>query len=252
MLRPRIIPFLLIKDNGLVKSKKFKDYKYVGDPINAVKIFNEKRADEIFIVDLDPTFKNSEPNYKLISDLAEECQMPMCYGGGIKNLEQAEKIFTLGVEKISISSNYFKNKNLVNEISDLVGSQSVVVTLDIKKNFFGNYEVYINNGKTKVKENLIDIVKEIIQRGAGEIILNNIDRDGLMNGYDIDLLDLIISVTSIPITLVGGAGSVSHFHAILKNYPFIGLSAGSFFVFRGKFKAVLITYSKANILKYEQ
>jgi cyclase len=251
MLRPRIIPFLLIKDKGLVKSEKFKNYKYVGDPINAVKIFNEKRADEIFIVDLDPTFKNCEPNYKLISDLAEECQMPMCYGGGIKNLEQAEKIFKLGVEKISISSNYFKNKNLVNEISEIVGSQSVVITLDVKKNFFGNYEVYINNGKIKVKENLIEIVKEIIQRGAGEIIINNIDRDGLMNGYDLDLIKLIISITTIPITIVGGAGNVTHFHEVLKKHSIIGLSAGSFFVFKGKFKAVLITYAKENILKHD-
>lgn len=251
MLRSRIIPFLLIKDKGLVKSEKFKDYKYVGDPINAVKIFNEKRADEIFIVDLDPTFKNSEPNYKLISDLAEECQMPMCYGGGIKNLEQAEKIFKLGVEKISISSYYFKNKNLVNEISEIVGCQSVVITLDIKKNFFGNYEVYTNNGKTKVKENLVDIVKEIIQRGAGEIVINNIDRDGLMNGYDLDLLKLISSTCTIPITIVGGAGNVSHFHEVLKKHSIIGLSAGSFFVFKGKFKAVLITYDKENILKYD-
>ena len=251
MLRSRIIPFLLIKDKGLVKSEKFKDYKYVGDPINAVKIFNEKRADEIFIVDLDPTFKNSEPNYKLISDLAEECQMPMCYGGGIKNLEQAEKIFKLGVEKISISSYYFKNKNLVNEISEIVGCQSVVITLDIKKNFFGNYEVYTNNGKTKVKENLVDIIKEIVQRGAGEIVINNIDRDGLMNGYDLDLLKLISSTSTIPITILGGAGNVSHFHEVLKKHSIIGLSAGSFFVFKGKFKAVLITYAKENILKYD-
>lgn len=251
MLRPRIIPFLLIKDKGLVKSEKFKDYKYVGDPINAVKIFNEKRADEIFIVDLDPTFKNSEPNYKLISDLAEECQMPMCYGGGIKNLEQAEKIFKLGVEKISLSSHYFKNKNLVNELSEIVGSQSVVITLDIKKNFFGNYEVYTNNGKTKIKENLKDIVIEIIQRGAGEIIINSIDRDGLMNGYDLYLLELISSITTIPTTIVGGAGNASHFHEVLKKHSFIGLSAGSFFVFKGKFKAVLITYAKKDILKYD-
>lgn len=251
MLRPRIIPFLLIKNKGLIKTVQFKNEKYVGDPINAVRIFNEKKADEIIIVDKDPTLKGIDPNYKLISHLAEECQMPMTYGGGIKTLKQAEKIFNLGVEKISISSGYFENKDLVDKLVNVVGSQSVAVTLDIRKSFFGNYEIMTHDGKNKTKANLQNTINEIQNRGAGEIIINSIEKDGMMNGYDLSLLNSIKPFIKIPLTFLGGASEESDFHSILSKYPIIGLAAGSFFVFKGKHKAVLISYPKEKILDYE-
>lgn len=251
MLKPRIIPFLLIHNNGLIKTVQFKNEKYVGDPINAVRIFNEKKADEIIIIDKDPTLKNLEPNFRLISNLAEECQMPMTYGGGIKRVDQAEKIFSLGVEKISLSSGYFSNKNLVNKLVDLVGSQSIAITLDVKKSFLGKYEIFTQGGKIKVKEKLENVIKEIQMRGVGEIIINNISKDGMMNGYDISLLELIKPLIRVPLTFLGGAGNVDDFKNIISKHPIIGLSAGSFFVFKGKLKAVLISYPKENILDFE-
>ena len=251
MLKPRIIPFLLIQNNGLIKTVQFKNEKYLGDPINAVRIFNEKKADEIIIIDKDPTLKNLEPNFRLISNLAEECQMPMTYGGGINSVDQAEKIFTLGVEKISLSSGYFSNKNLVNKLVDLVVSQSIAITLDVKKSFLGKYEIFTHGGKIKVKEKLENVIKEIQMRGAGEIIINNISKDGMMNGYDISLLELIKPLIKVPLTFLGGASNVDDFKTIISKHPIIGLSAGSFFVFKGKLKAVLISYPKENILDFE-
>ena len=147
MLQPRIIPCLLVHNNGLIKSTKFKDYKYVGDPLNAVKIFNEKEVDEIVVLDIDATVQKTEPNYDLIEKLAYECRMPLCYGGGIKSPDQAQRIFGLGVEKISISSIAIEKPDIITSIADVVGNQSVVVVLDIKKNFFGNYEVFTHNGR---------------------------------------------------------------------------------------------------------
>ena len=251
MLRPRIIPFLLLKNKGLIKTVKFKSEKYVGDPINAVRIFNEKKADEIIIVDKDPSLNNTEPNYKLISHLAEECQMPMTYGGGIKSVEQVEKIFALGVEKISLSSGYFSNKDLVDELVSLVGSQSVAITLDVKKNFFGTYDIFTHGGKKRIKEGLKETIIEIQERGVGEIIINNISRDGMLNGYDLSLFDFIKPFINIPFTFLGGASCYDDFHSILNKQPIIGLSAGSFFVFKGKHKAVLISYPKDQIINHE-
>lgn len=243
MLHPRIIPNLLIHKKGLVKTVNFSNPKYVGDPINAVKIFNEKSVDELIVTDIDASVNNDEPDYSLIEKMAMECRMPLCYGGGITSAEQAKRIFNLGVEKISISSSAINNPSIITELSDSVGNQSVVVVLDVKKNFFGNsYDVLIKNGKHKTKVNLNDFIPSLKELGAGEIVLNSIDRDGTMQGYDYKVIDKVRAKTTLPITVLGGAGSLEDIGKLISKYGIIGAAAGSIFVFKGKYKAVLINY----------
>lgn len=243
MLYPRIIPCLLVHNKGLVKTTKFKDPKYVGDPLNAVKIFNEKEVDELIVVDIDASVMGTEPNYKMIENLAVECRMPLCYGGGIKTVEQAQRIFSLGVEKIAISSLAIENPSIITEMADRVGKQSVVVVLDVKKKAFSSkYEVYIHNGR---KSTGIDPVKFAVKLeclGAGEIVINSIDQDGVMKGYDMDLINKIREVITIPLTVLGGAGSIDDISKVINEHGIIGVAAGSLFVFKGKFRAVLISY----------
>jgi cyclase len=242
MLRPRIIPSLLLHDNGLVKTVNFKSPKYVGDPINAVRIFNEKQVDELVIFDIDATVFNKEPDYLLIEKLANQSRMPLCYGGGVKTVEQAQKLFSLGIEKIALSSAVIQNPQLVKQIADRVGSQSVIVVLDIKKKLLGGYEVYIHNGKKPTGINPIKFAKELEYLGAGEIIINSIDQDGVMKGYDLTLVDKISESISIPLTVLGGAGSLLDIKTIIDKHGVIGAAAGSLFVFKGIYKAVLINY----------
>lgn len=246
MLYPRIIPTLLIHKKGLVKTVKFKDGKYVGDPINAVKIFNEKEVDEIVILDIDASANNMEPNYQLIEKLAFECRMPLCYGGGIKTAEQAQRIFSLGVEKIAISSVAFQKPQLITEMAERVGNQSVVVVMDVKKKLFGGYEVMIHNAKKSTGVNPVSFAKEAEKLGAGEIVINSIDNDGTMQGYDLGLINKIREVITIPLTVMGGAGTYDHIGEVIKEHGIIGAAAGSLFVFKGKYRAVLINYPTNN------
>jgi cyclase len=242
MLRPRIIPSLLIHDNGLVKTVNFKNPKYVGDPINAVKIFNEKAVDELAIFDIDATVLGKEPNYSLIERLASQSMMPLCYGGGVKTVEQAQRIFSLGVEKIALSSAVIQNPKLITQIADRVGSQSVIVVLDVKKKLLGGYEVYTHNGKKATGINPFKFVEEAQRLGAGEIVINSIDRDGVMKGYDLDLIAKVREKISLPMTVLGGAGSLEDIEKVINSHGVIGVAAGSLFVFRGPYKAVLINY----------
>ena len=242
MLRPRIIPSLLIHEKGLVKTVKFKDPKYVGDPINAVRIFNEKEVDELVFFDIDATVLGNEPNYTLIEKLANQSRMPICYGGGVKTVEQAQKIFSLGIEKIALSSAAIHNPILISELSERVGSQSVIVVLDVKKKTFGGYEIYTHNGKKNTGINPIKFAQKAQDLGAGEIVINSIDNDGMMKGFDTNIIDKIRQVVTIPITVLGGAGSLVDIKEIIHKYGIIGVAAGSFFVFKGVYKAVLINY----------
>ena len=244
MLRPRIIPCLLVHDKGLIKSVNFKDYKYVGDPINAVRIFNEKEVDELMVLDIDASVENREPDYKMIENLATECRMPLCYGGGVKTVAQAQKIFSLGVEKIAISSVLFEDLSLIQKMSEKVGTQSVVAVLDVKKKLLGGYEIYTHNGKTKTGKNPIEFAKELEKLGVGEIVINSIDHDGIMKGYDLNLVEKIREVISIPMTVLGGAGTLNDIGKLIKKFGIIGSAAGSLFVFKGVYKAVLINYPK--------
>lgn len=243
MLHPRIIPCLLIQNKGLVKTVKFKDPKYVGDPINAVRIFNEKYVDELMVLDIDATVEGFEPDYRMISNLAGECRMPLCYGGGIKTVEQAQYIFSLGVEKIAISSIAIEKPELISDIAKKVGNQSVIVVLDTKKRMFTNkYEIHTHNGNVKTGLDPVEFAQKAEKLGAGEIILNSIDQDGMMKGYDTNLVDEIRRQINIPMTILGGAGKLSDMGELIEKHGIIGAAAGSLFVFKGKYRAVLINY----------
>ena len=242
MLRPRVTPCLLIRKGGLVKTRQFKDDKYVGDPINAVKIFNEKSVDELIILDIDATVHGKEPDYKLVEKLANESRMPLCYGGGVKTVKQAEKIIKLGVEKISLSSSIILRPELIGELAHAIGRQSVVGVLDVKKSFFKGHELYINNGKDKVKGTVISWIEKLQDYGVGEILFNSIDCDGMQAGYDLTFANAVRSVLKVPVTFLGGAGSLEDIGALVKNFGVVGCAAGSLFVFKGKYRAVLINY----------
>jgi len=242
MLRPRIIPCLLVHDKGLIKSVNFKNYKYVGDPINAVRIFNEKEVDELMVLDIDASAEHRDPDYKMIENLAAECRMPLCYGGGVKTVEQAQRIFSLGVEKIGVSSAIFEDITLIHKMGEKVGTQSVVVILDVKKKVLGGYEVYTHNGRKKTGKNPVELVKELEKLGVGEIVINSIDQDGVMKGYDLTLIEKIREAISIPMTVLGGAGTLTDIEQVIAKFGIIGAAAGSLFVFKGVYKAVLINY----------
>lgn len=245
MLRPRIIPCLLVSNKGLVKTEKFKNPKYVGDPINAVRIFNEKEADELMILDIDATRLQREPDYRSIEFWASECRMPLCYGGGIKTVEQAQKIFSLGVEKIALSSQAIEDPSIISKIAERVGKQSVVIILDVKKKFFGGYELFTHNATKPTGLNPVKFAEACTSNGAGEIVVNSVDLDGTMKGYDIDLVKKIRKVIDTPLTVLGGAGKLQDISSLIEEFGIIGAAAGSLFVFKGKYRAVLINYPNA-------
>jgi cyclase len=245
MLRPRFTPCLLVHKGGLVKTIKFKDPKYVGDPVNAVKIFNEKEADELVVLDIDATVNGKEPDYKLISSLAVECRMPLCYGGGVRTAEQAMKIVGLGVEKVALSAAAVSNPGLVGEIAAAVGRQSVVVVLDVGKKsgfFTSGYHIFTHNGVQEYKVDPVEFAQRMESEGAGEIVVNCIDRDGVMKGYDIELARQFRGALGIPLSFVGGAGSLEDMEQLIRECGVVGAVAGSLFVFKGVYRAVLINY----------
>jgi cyclase len=243
MLRPRITPCLLVKNGGLVKTINFSNPKYVGDPINAVKIFNEKEVDEIMVVDIDASSQKHEPDYVLIKNLAAECRMPLCYGGGVKTVEQVEEIIRLGVEKVAIGSAAIGNPDLITKAAEVVGNQSIVVVMDIKKvEAREHYEIFIHNGTKGTGLNPVEFAKVAENLGAGELVINSIDCDGLMRGYDLQLTRKVRDATNLPITVLGGAGSLKDIATLIELFGTIGAAAGSLFVFKGNYRAVLINY----------
>jgi len=243
MLRPRIIPCLLIHDGALVKTRQFSDPKYIGDPINAVRTFNEKEVDEIIILDIDATSNGVAPDYDLIKSLASECRMPMCYGGGVTDADQIEKIVCLGVEKVAVSAEAVKTPNLITDAARRVGSQSVVAVLDTKKTgMFGKVEVVTHNGTQRTGLDPFAFAVQLESLGAGEVVINNVDADGMMMGYDLELIAKIQDAINVPLTALGGAGSLMDIEDLVKKFGLIGCGAGSIFVFKGKHRAVLINY----------
>lgn len=242
MLRTRIIPCLLLKNQGLVKTVKFKNTTYVGDPINAIRIFNEKEVDELIFLDINSWNENREPSYNLISDIAKECFMPFCYGGGVRTIEQIQKILKLGVEKVAINSAAFDNPVFIKEACRVYGSSTIVASIDVRKNLFGKYQVFTRGGSFNTKLDPIAYAKKMEQLGVGELLVNSIDRDGTMNGYDISLLNSISSNVNVPIIACGGAGGIGDFKEASQRAGVSAVAAGSMFVFHGKHKAVLITY----------
>lgn len=249
MRRIRVIPVLLIQKGGLVKSIQFKNHKYVGDPINAVKIFNDKEVDEIAILDISASKEKRPPNIKQIAEIASEAFMPLAYGGGITKLEEIKQILFEGVEKVILNKSALKNPQLLTEAAKLFGSQSIVASIDVKKNFLGKYRVFGDNGKTNTKFNPIAFAKQMEDAGAGEIVLNSIDRDGTYKGYDTELLKKISDSVNIPVIACGGASSVDDFYLAVKEGRASAVSAGSLFVFHGPHRAVLINFPEQKILK---
>lgn len=243
MLRSRIIPCLLIHDDGLNKTELFKPGKYVGDPLNAVKIFNEKEVDELIVLDIDNTVQGKSPNMELILSLANECRMPLCYGGGITNVEQAVQIISMGVEKVALSSAALADFNLCDKIAAVIGKQSVVVVLDVKKARWGKgYNVFTHNGNKKHPKKLDELLDEISNHEVGEVVINSIENDGQLCGYNYELSDLATTKLSIPVTMLGGASSYNDIKNLISRHKIIGAAAGSLFVFKGRLKAVLINY----------
>jgi imidazole glycerol-phosphate synthase subunit HisF len=243
MLRPRLIPCLLVQNQGLVKTRRFAEPKYVGDPINAVRIFNEKGVDELMVLDIDATAQRREPDYRMIANLASECRMPLSYGGGVSTPEQVLRVIGLGVEKVAFSAAAVSHPGLIGEAARRVGSQSIVVVIDVRKTgLLRRHEVMTHNGSRRTGLDPADFVRQVTERGAGEIVINNVDRDGTMAGYDLELISSLRSKTTLPITVLGGAGSLADAVSLWKAEGIIGAAAGSLFVFKGKYRAVLINY----------
>lgn len=247
MLRPRIIPCLLVHNRGLVKTRQFTDPTYVGDPVNAVRIFNEKEVDELMVLDIDATVKGHEPNYELIAQLAAECRMPLAYGGGVKRVEQVERIIGLGVEKVAISSAAIADPGFITAASRKVGSQSIAVVADVRADQKDGYSVFTHNGTLNTAQTPVELASMAEEAGAGEFIVNNIDRDGMGNGYDLALVAQCRAACALPITVLGGAGSLGDVKGLIEKFPIIGAAAGSLFVFKGKYRAVLINYPDPKI-----
>jgi cyclase len=248
MLKTRLIPTLLLKSNGLVKSVKFKNHVYVGDPINAVKIFNDKEVDELLFIDIDAGQQHRGPDFDQIDRISREAFMPFGYGGGIRSTEDVKKLMRLGVEKVCINSYAMEDPDFISRAADIVGSQSVVACVDVKKDLFGAYKVYDHIRRKTTRQNPVEWVHQLEKVGAGEILLNSVDRDGTFSGYDLELISRIAPEVQLPLIALGGAGKLEDFKAAVASGA-SALAAGSFFVFYGPHRAVLITYPSKGELK---
>lgn len=241
-LEPRIIPCLLLKNLGLVKGVKFKDHRYVGDPINAVRIFNSKEVDEILFLDITATQENRIPSPEFIQRIADQCLVPFAVGGGLRTLDQVKQMMGAGAEKVCLNTAALENPKFIEEIAGHFGSQSVMVSLDVKKSFFGVYEIFSRNGTQKIKGSLEATVQRVEAAGAGEILLNCIDRDGTRQGFDLELLRRVAKITFVPMIASGGAGEYGHLKTALTEGHADAVAAGSLFVFHGRRQGVLISY----------
>jgi len=249
MLVNRFIPVLLLKGQGLVKTVRFKDPTYVGDPINAIRIFNQKEVDELVFLDITATREDREPPYRKISEVASECFMPFCYGGGIRDIQSIERIFSLGAEKVALNTAAAKNPAFVSEAARRFGSQSIIGSIDVRTTLLGKYEVVTRCGTENLKMSPVAYARHLESSGVGEIFLNSIDRDGTMKGYDLDLVRQVAAAVCIPVVAVGGAGSVDDMVAAIRQSGASAAGAGSLFVFQGKHRAVLITYPERELLE---
>ena len=243
MLKHRVIPSLLLRQGGLVKTQRFRDPVYVGDPINAIRIFNEKEVDELMVVDIDATREGREPDYTLVRNLASECRMPLCYGGGIQSVEQFQRLISVAVEKVAVSSAAVKDLTLVTQAAERVGRQSVVVVVDVRREG-PMWRVYTHNGTRRSDREVTGFVREAESAGAGEIVVNSIDNDGLMKGFDLELARAVRAATTRPLTVLGGAGRLADIEELAREFGVIGAAAGSLFVFKGAYRAVLINYPR--------
>jgi cyclase len=251
MFRPRIIPVLLLKDQALVKSIAFKDYRYIGDPINAVKIFNDLKADELVFLDILATIEKKLVSLELIKNIGEEANMPFAVGGGIRSIDSIRKIIAAGAEKVIINSYAAENPDFIKEASEAFGSSTIAVCIDVKRKFLGREQTWIRNGRNSTGYSPVEFAKLMEEKGAGEIIIQSIERDGKMNGYDITLIKNISQAISIPVVALGGAGNISHLQEAYREGYANGLAAGSMFVYQGPKHGVLINYPEKNDLLFQ-
>jgi cyclase len=251
MKRIRVIPVLLLSNGGIVKTIQFKNAHYIGDPINIVRIFNDKEVDELMILDIDCSKKNIRPNFEFIEKLAGECFMPLSYGGGIRTLDDAKKIIRSGVEKIVLNTSAYQNPNLIKEISDVLGSQSIIISIDYKKNFFGNPIIYTHCGQKKENKNFWEYIQQIENLVAGECLLTCIDNEGKRKGYDISILKKVTHQLKIPVIANGGANSILDFVNAVNIGGASAVAAGSMFVYINSRDSILINYPPQEQLKKE-
>ncbi len=242
MLMPRVMPCLLLQNGSLVKTVKFKDPGYIGDPINAIRIYNEKEVDELIFLDITATIENKRPPFKILSEIASECFMPVAYGGGIRRLEDIQEIFSLGIEKVVINTCAAENPEFIRKAAEKFGSQSIVVSIDVRKKLMGRYEVYTHGGRKGTGLEPVAYAVQMQQQGAGEIMLTAIDRDGTQEGYDIDLIRKVTAAVDIPVIACGGAGKVEDFGRAVKEGGASACAAGSMVVYYGRNRAVLINF----------
>ena len=246
---PRVIPVLLLRGEGLVKGIRFKNYCYVGDPINAVRIFNEKEVDELFFLDITATRENRRPSLEFIQDIADECYMPFGVGGGIKTIDDIKAILYAGAEKVSINTAAVLNPHLITEASSLFGSQAVVVSIDYRTRKLGGLEVFTHSGTKGTKLDPVEWAARVAELGAGEILLNCIDRDGKMEGYDLRTISRVAETVNIPVIACGGAGTIEHLAKVVSEGNASAVAAGSMFIFHGRNRAVLINYPNSSELQ---
>ncbi len=249
MIRPRVIPALLLRGQGLVKTVKFKEPKYLGDPINMVRIFNDKEVDELVLLDITATPENRGPQFDLLKNITSEAFIPLAYGGGIRSMDDVKKLLSIGIEKLIMNTSAVENVSLIRETADHAGSQAVVASIDVKKNFLGKYEVLTRCGQKKTGLDPVKHAVEMELMGAGEIIINSIDRDGTMQGYDVELVRRVADVVQVPVVACGGAGNLSHVSEVIKQGHASAAAAGSIFVFQGPLRGVLISYPTPKELK---
>ncbi len=242
MLKTRVIPCLLLRGQGLVKTTRFKDPKYVGDPINAIRIFNDKEVDELVLLDITASREGREPAYATIEEVAGECFMPLAYGGGIASVDQARRILRLGVEKVIFNRTAWTAPQVLRDASRAFGSQAIVASIDARRKLLGRYEVVVEGGTRGTGIDPVDHARRMEDAGAGEILLNSIDRDGTMKGYDTELIAKVSAAVGIPVIAAGGAGTIDHFRAAIQDGGCAAVAAGAMFVFHGPHRAVLITY----------
>lgn len=242
MYRARVIPCLLVRGNGLVKTRRFKEPVYVGDPVNAMRIFSEKEVDEIVVLDIDASREGREPNYELIAEMAGEAFMPVAYGGGIRELQQIRRLIRCGVEKVVINSAAIESMAVIRDAVEVFGSQAVVGGVDVRKNFLGGYRVVAKSATVDARVGLEEHVHNLVSAGVGELFINSVDRDGMMSGYDVSLLRTVSQTVKVPVVACGGAGSVEHLSQAVREAGVSAVAAGSLFVFHGKHRAVLISY----------
>lgn len=242
MLTARVLPCLLLKGEALVKTVRFNEVNYIGDAINTVRIFNQMEVDELVFLDITATTEGRRPNFKLIEEIASESFMPFGYGGGINDLDDIKTILSIGVEKVIINSYAFENPAFIQEAAQLVGSQSIVISIDVKKRFWGKYEVLTHGGRQKTGANPVEYARRMEQLGAGELFLTAIDRDGTWDGYDLELIRQVTKAVSVPVIASGGAGSVADFGAAVKKGGASAVAAGSMFIYQGKGLGVLVSY----------